>query len=55
MKRIGIDIDFDNMTEDDFVEVEEKVSFFLQMNGFDADYNPSAEGVMCEGILDKLS
>lgn len=54
MKNIGVTVDFDNMTNDDLLIIEEKVSLYLQQHGFDEEYKPTAEGEMCEGILDKL-
>lgn len=54
MKKIGISINFDNITNDDFVAIEETVSEYLQVNGFGEDYTPTSEGKMCESILDML-
>ena len=41
MKKIGISIDFDNISDDDFIVIEEKVSEYLQKQGFDKDYSPT--------------
>ena len=54
MKKIGISIDFNNISDEDYVEIEEKVSDYLQKKGFNEDYSPNKEGKMCESILDML-
>lgn len=54
MKNIGIDVNFDDMSDGDYMKVEEAVSLHLQKNGFDKEYKPTKEGTMCENILDKL-
>ena len=51
---LGLKLDFDNLTDDDWGEIEEIVADALQINGFDEDYNPTSLGVMCESILDKI-
>lgn len=42
-------------SDDDLIEIEEKVSEKLQTDGFDQNYNITDIGRMCEAILDKLS
>lgn len=55
MKKIGISIaSFENLNDSDFVLIEEKVSDHLLKFGFDANYEPTKEGIMCESILDIL-
>lgn len=55
MKKIGISIDFSkNLSDYDYELIEEKVSEHLQKKGFDAEYEPTEEGKMCESILDML-
>ena len=55
MKKIGISIDFSkNLSDSDYELIEEKVSDHLQKKGFDAEYEPTEEGKMCESILDML-
>lgn len=55
MKKIGISIDFSkNLSDSDYELIEEKVSEHLQKKGFDAEYEPTEEGKMCESILDML-
>lgn len=51
---LGLKLDFDNLTDDDWGEIEDIVADALQINGFDDDYNPTSIGVMCESILDKI-
>lgn len=54
MKEIGISINFSNISDDDYVAIEEKVSEYLQKKGFNEDYSPNEDGKMCESILDML-
>ena len=54
MKKIGISVNFDHLTDDDYMTIEEIVSKRLQVKGFDQNYQPTEEGMMCESILDKL-
>ena len=42
------------MEEFKFSTIEEAVADYLQINGFDEDYNITPEGAMCESILDLL-
>ena len=50
MKKIGIDVDFDNLSDDDFVFIEETVANEYEIRGLDKDYNPTETGKMCESI-----
>ena len=55
MKKIGISINsFDNPSDKDIDAIEEKVSEHLQKKGFDKNYSATADGEMCESILDML-
>lgn len=54
MKNIGLNLDFDNLTDDDYAEIEDKVADELQMKGFDINSEPTEIGLMCESILDNL-
>lgn len=55
MNRIGISINFSDMISDvDYLYIEEKVSEYLQIHGFDNKYEPTEEGKICESILDLL-
>lgn len=54
MKALGINANFDNPSDDDLVEIEDKVSEKLMKFGFDKDYDITRIGKKCEGILDKL-
>lgn len=55
MKEIGIDVDFDKLTDEDMVIIEDKVANELETKGFDEDYEPTEIGKMCESILDILN
>lgn len=52
--QLGCNFDFDNLSDDELVNIEEKVSLKLQTSGFDKDYNVTHIGELCESILDVL-
>lgn len=54
MRRIGLDFDFDNLSDEEWCEIEEVVGENLVLRCLDEDYNPNEEGWVCESILDKL-
>ena len=55
IKSIGLKLDFENMTDDNLVEIENKVALTLQKLGFDENYQVTDVGRMCESILDQLA
>lgn len=54
MKKIGISINFEDVSDDDALLIEDKVSDHLQKKGFNEDYSLTKDGEMCESILDML-
>lgn len=54
MKKIGISINFEDVSDDDALLIEDKVSDHLQKKGFNEDYSLTEDGEMCESILDML-
>ena len=54
MKGLGLNSNFDLLTDSDLVEIEETVGEALQIYGFDKDYLPTDVGDLCESILDQL-
>lgn len=56
MRAIGLDCDFNALSEDDdyWAEIEDKVGEYLTLKCLDDDYEPDANGVICESILDKM-
>lgn len=54
MRTLGIEADFENLSDDILVKIEDIVSEELQKSGFDKDYKVTEDGKMCESILDKL-
>lgn len=54
MQSIGIKADFENLSDDMLVKIEDIVSEELQESGFDENYKITDRGKMCESILDKL-
>lgn len=55
MQSLGLGFDFDNLSDDNLVQIEDFVAEKLQISGFDTHYNLTDIGKMCESILDKLS
>lgn len=55
MHSLGFNVDFDHATDDELIEIEEVVTDRLTYAGFDEDYQPTSEGLMCESILDALA
>ena len=55
MKKIGLNLNFlADLSDDEYVEIEEKVADYLQKSGFDANYEPTKNGRIAESILDLL-
>lgn len=54
MQKIGLHLDFEHLSDDDWVLIEEKVGDYYNLNTLDEDYKPNAEGRICESILDNL-
>ncbi|MCM1112584.1 MAG: hypothetical protein NC399_04960 [Muribaculum sp.] len=55
MKSIGVSVDFNNLSDNAFVKIEDIVSEKLQKSGFDREDKITEIGIMCESILDMLS
>ena len=55
MKNIGINYDFNHISDDELICLEDIIGDYLICKGFDKDYNVNEIGIMCESILDKLS
>lgn len=55
MKSLGLSLNFNKLTDDDYVEIEDVVGEKLQKSGFDIDYGITTDGEICESILDKLA
>ena len=55
IQSLGLKLDFDNLTDDDFVNIEDAVAEKLQQSCFNAAYDTTSVGKMCESILDELA
>ena len=53
IRALGIDTQ-SPISDENYIEIEDKVSEYLQLYGFDEHYEPTAEGIMCESILDAI-
>ena len=55
MKKIGVPVrDYRQLTDDDFIAIEDYVGDYLTLQCLDRNYNPNEEGVMCYSILNAL-
>lgn len=54
MRSIGLDIDFNHITIDDLANIEDVIGERLETHGFDKDYKPTYDGIICEKIIDRL-
>lgn len=55
MEKIGLKINFDNLSDEDYIEIEDVVGAYLTLKCLDNDYNPDSEGIICYSILDKVA
>lgn len=54
MQSIGLELNFENLSGDDYILIEDTVGDWLVLHELDEDYNPSPIGEMCEDILYKI-
>lgn len=54
MHKIGIGVNFENPSDEELVEIEERVEEYETLHCLDANYKLNEEGKICEGIVDKL-
>ena len=54
MNSIGITYDFNNLSGDDYFEIENRVADHLQLEGIDSNDEVNSVGLMCESILDAI-
>ncbi len=55
MGKIGLKLDFENLSSEDMCNIEDSVADELQINGFDQNYEVTETGKMCESILDMMN
>lgn len=54
MQLLGLNFNFNNLTDDNYADIEEVLGDRLQITGFDEKYEPTPEGILCECLLDTL-
>ena len=55
MKNIGVSVNFDtDISDEEYEVIEDKVTEYLQKQGFNTDYSVTEHGKMCESILDRI-
>lgn len=52
--KLNIDVDYNNISDKAYADIEEKVADHLEVYGFNDKYMPNSIGSLCESILDKL-
>lgn len=55
IQSLGLKVDFNNLSDDNIIQIEESVANELQQSGFDVSDNITDVGKMCESILDELA
>ena len=55
IKGLGLDFDFAHLSDEDCLEIGERVANELEYRGFDENYEPTETGRLCESILDSLA
>lgn len=55
MRKIGLKFNFDHLTDDEWLAIEENVADYLVMHCLGEDYEPNDEGLICHSILEKAS
>ena len=51
IKSIGLNVDFDNLSDDDICDIMLAVGDELTLHGLDEHYEPNERGKICEEIL----
>ena len=51
----GLKLDFNHLSDNDYFLIEEVLSDKLEIFGFDRNYEPTDNGIICLTILDKLA
>lgn len=51
IRSLGFDVDFDNLSDNECVDIEEAVADKLMYAGFEADYEINSLGRMCMDII----
>lgn len=54
LQSLGLDFDFNQLSDDQLVQIEDTVAEKLQISGFDTENQITPIGIMCESILDLL-
>lgn len=54
MRGLGLDYNFDDLSDDEWIGIEETIGDTFLLSGLDINYNPNAIGLMCEEILAKI-
>ncbi len=55
LNSLELNYNFDNLSEDELIQIEDTVSEKLQISGFDENENINETGIICESILDQLA
>jgi len=56
LKKLGLNYNStQDLSEDELIDLEEKVGDYLTLHCLDENYEPNEEGKICESILDLLT
>lgn len=55
LQSLGMNFDFNSLSDAQLVQIEDAVAEKLQISGFDKAYQITPIGELCESILDTLS
>jgi len=56
LKKLGLNYNStQDLSEDELIDLEERVGDYLTLHCLDEDYEPNEEGKICESILDLLT
>ncbi len=55
LNSLELNYNFNNLSEDELIKIEDTISEKLQISGFDKNGNINETGIVCESILDQLA
>ena len=55
MRSLGLNFNFNELSDDEWIQIEETIGDKLSLSGLDENYNPNSIGKICESILGKIT
>lgn len=53
-EQLNLNLDFNNLSDDDWVKIEDIVGTRLQTHGLSKNNSPTKDAIMCDSILSKI-